>query len=225
MRRSDSELHFKYVRMSPSVFDKLLSKIKPHLRKRSRRAARSRPEMSDTCKLVVTLKYLASGQSMQELAIAFRMGHSIVHYVVVEVCNAIWSGLMEEYLKCPSTPAEWHAVSRDFVRYWHFPHCLGAIDGKHVVIQAPNNSGSEFFNYKNSNSIVLLAVADAKYRFLAVDIGESGRHSDGGVLSNSVFGKALENASLGVPAPDQSVPELGEFPYCLVGDEAFPLRG
>ena len=29
------------------------------------------------------------------------------------------------------------------------------------------------------------------YRFILVDIGEAGRHSDGSVLSNSLFGQAL----------------------------------
>ena len=31
-----------------------------------------------------------------------------------------------------------------------------------------------------------------KFRFILVDIGNSGRHSYGGVLSNSDFGHALE---------------------------------
>ena len=41
-----------------------------------------------------------------------------------------------------------------------------------------------------------MAVSDALYRFILVDIGDVGRHSDGGVLINSGFGKALKMAPL-----------------------------
>ena len=66
-----------------------------------------------------------------------------------------------------------------FDNKWSFPHCLGAIDRKHIIIQAPPRSGSPFFNYKKSFSIVLLAACNANYELTLVDIGEAGQQSDG----------------------------------------------
>lgn len=82
---------------------------------------------------------------------------------------------------------------------WNFPNCLGTIDRKHIVIDAPANSGSLYFNYKKTFSIVLLALVDANYRFIVVDIGLDGKNSDGGIFANSNLRKSLESEKLNVP--------------------------
>jgi len=51
-----------------------------------------------------------------------------------------------------------------------------------VAIRAPMFSGSEYYNYKNSFSIILMAVVDANYCFHYIDTGAQGQHSDGGVF-------------------------------------------
>ena len=106
---------------------------------------------------------------------------------------------MPEYMRRPTSEEEWRRISEGFEHIWNFPHCIGAIDGKHVVLQAPSHSGSTFFNYKGTHSIVLMAVCDANYCFTLIDIGDAGRHSDGGVLSNSSFGQAMEAGELLIP--------------------------
>lgn len=111
----------------------------------------------------------------------------------------------------PATHDEWNIIERGFNSRWNFPGAFGAIDGKHVMIRAPPDCGSDFYNYKGSNSIILLAVVDDDYCFSYINVGANGRCSDGGVFQNSSILKDLENGML---------PTGGFF----VGDAAFPLK-
>lgn len=124
----------------------------------------------------------------------------------------------------PSTPDEWEKIAEKFEEIWNFPHCIGAIDGKHITLQAPMNSGSDFYNYKSHFSIVLMAVADADYNFIFVDIGCQGRISDGGVFKNCELYKKIENTNLNAPEPSALVGRETKVPYVLLGDAAFPLN-
>jgi hypothetical protein len=60
----------------------------------------------------------------------------------------------------PDTENGWREIAREFDVAWNFPHCVGCIDDKHIVMQNPANAGSMYLNYKGTFSIVLLAICD-----------------------------------------------------------------
>lgn len=99
------------------------------------------------------------------------------------------------------------------------------MDGKHIMLQAPINSGTEYYNYKKYFSIVLFALVDADYNFIYADVGCQGRISDGGVFKNTTLYKKLEGHELKIPDPEiLQVPYSIEVPYYVLGDKAFALN-
>lgn len=116
------------------------------------------------------------------------------------------------------------SVEKKYKDVWNFPHCIGAVDGKHVQLQAPIGSGSNFFNYKSTFSIVLMAVVDADYNFLYADVGCQGRISDGGVFRNTSFFKQLEEQKVEIPPDEKIIGREKAVPYVFVADGAFPLK-
>jgi len=67
-----------------------------------------------------------------------------------------------------------------------------------------------------------MAISDAKYRFIIVDIGGEGRQSDG-VFRNSLIRNYIESALLKLPNPKPIGINGPVLPYVLLADEAFPL--
>lgn len=92
-----------------------------------------------------------------------------------------------------------------------------------ILFQCPNNVGSTYYNYKHAHSIVLMAICDARYIFRFIDIGAYGRRSDGGIFGDSAIGKNFNANRINIPKPS-AVAGGRILPYCLVGDEAFPLK-
>lgn len=122
------------------------------------------------------------------------------------------------------TEEKWVEIAELYCSIKNFPNCIGAIDGKHIRVVKPAHSGSLYYNYKHFFSIVLLAVCDANYCFIAVDIGDYGKNSDSSIFKNSNFYKKMIKKELSIPE-DSLLPGASEYklPYVIVGDEAFGL--
>ena len=169
--------------------------------------------------------FLATGDSYNTLAARFCLGVSTVQKMVTRTCDVIWSELQPNLMP-PPTKEYWERIESGFSTRWNFPNCVGALDGKHVVMTAPAKSGSLFHNYKGTFSIVLMALVDSSYRFTFVDIGDYGSNADGAIFARSAFGQALLDGELDLPGPKElpNYPQGGVLPHCIVADEAFPLR-
>lgn len=128
-------------------------------------------------------------------------------------------------MECIPVPdkKKWKSIAQKFETYANFPNCLGAVDGKHIRIVHPFNS--MHINYKGYSSVVLMAVADAEYRFVYANVGAYGKDCDSNVFQNCQLWKSIINGTMDLPEdkclPDAQNPKMS---YYLVGDDAFGLH-
>ena len=134
------------VRMSPERFEHLLQLVGPKIKKQN---TQFRTAISAEERLIVTLRFLASGEDQQSLKFSFRIAKSTISQIIKETTEAIYSSLKDEYLTMPCSQNEWQKIAEDFENLWNFPHCIGAQDGKHITIECPSLSGSLYHNYKD----------------------------------------------------------------------------
>lgn len=123
--------------------------------------------------------------------------------------------------KTPDSPHKWLQVAEEYENLWNFPHCVGALDGKHIELQAPFKNGSEYC--KGTFSIVLLAAVNATYSFLFASVGCQRRAPDGGVMVDQCLAKKLYDGTLNLPPPKALSGQENPTPYVFVCNDAFPL--
>lgn len=169
-------------------------------------------------------RYLSTGMTFSALAYEFYRGVSTISEIVEVMADCIWDTLHQDYMSMPTTE-EWVTIAERFYQQWNIPNCVGSIDGKHVRIKCPNNSGSAYYNYQGFFSIVLLGCVDADSLFTWISVGDYGRNSDGRVINSAGVITALENNEISLPNP-QPLPNTvaPPFPYFFIGDQGFPLK-
>ncbi|KAG5869546.1 hypothetical protein JTB14_018678 [Gonioctena quinquepunctata] len=209
LRAEDISAYRNHLRMEVDEFDELLLKVSNDIQRQN--TTHMRNAIPARTKLEVTLRFLATGDSYGSLEFLYRIPRSTMCEFIPEIYKAIGDDL-KSYIQVPSTTEEWGRIEESVRIKWNFPGCIGAIDGKHVNIKAPTNCGSDFFNYKGCNSIVLLALVDDDYCFSYVDVGSNGRASDGGVFTNFSLFNLLKNKTRNIPKD-----------AVVVGDEGFGL--
>lgn len=139
------------LRMKSSTFDYILEGIYSRLYNES---SSFRESFSPEEMLYTTLRYLSHGSSYRSLEFNLRLSHQSISRIVEETCQAIWEVYGKTHMTVPNE-ADYERIASSFLNLWNMPNCCGAIDGKHIRIRSPAQSGSSYYNYKGYFSIVL----------------------------------------------------------------------
>ncbi|XP_034935581.1 protein ALP1-like [Chelonus insularis] len=102
--------------MIQQSFYKLLEEVSPYLTKNSRRQS-----ISAEHRLLITLRYLATGDEVSSQAVEYRIGRSTHHSIINETCVVLAQVLMPKYIKAPDSD-QWKAISDGFYQKWNMPN-------------------------------------------------------------------------------------------------------
>ena len=106
--KTSREQFFRYTRMSPDRFHHLLGLVEEKI---SKKDTQFRKEISAEERLIITVRYLATGETQQSLSFAYRMGRTTGSNIVTETSKAIFEALEETYLAPPKSSADWEKIS------------------------------------------------------------------------------------------------------------------
>ncbi|CAH1994469.1 unnamed protein product [Acanthoscelides obtectus] len=152
----DEKKFFNFTRMSRSTFYELLAVCGEKLAKKD---TPMRNAITSEEKLVITIRYLATGCSLAELHYNFRIGRSTASNIIQEVCEAIWIELADKVIPQCSTE-KWIEIAKVFQTCAQFLNCIGAIDGNIFGLSSHSIVGlCTTYNYKQYYSTYCLRCA------------------------------------------------------------------
>ncbi|CAJ0967355.1 unnamed protein product [Ranitomeya imitator] len=113
-----------FCRLSIPGFD-LLHVLRPYL---LRQDTCMRLSISPEERLLVTLRFLATGHSYSSLHFEFLLGTSTISGIVRSTCDVIWDKLKSRLMPQPNKQ-DWLRIAQGFMEATEFPNCIGALDG------------------------------------------------------------------------------------------------
>ena len=99
--------------------------------------------------------------------------------IVIDACNAIIENLWTDALgrHFPKSADDFRNKLQEMECEWQYKYAFAAIEGSHCPINClagGAKSMKQYYNFKKFNSVVLLALVDAHYRFIWASIGARG---------------------------------------------------
>lgn len=219
----DGNRFFETFRMSRETFDYILGHVRVQLTKKSV----TEEPISPDFRLAITLYKLARGDYIYTIGEMCGLAKSTICVIVSETCKAIIDALWDDEVKrhFPRSKEDFKANMESFGEEWQFPYAFAATDGSHLPIKCPDGGAQamkQYFNFKGFYSIVLMALVDAKYRFIWASVGAPGNTHDSTLIQSTKLWSEIVAGKI-IPNLVQEV-ESVEIPPLVLGDGAFPLR-
>ena len=112
--RKRYSLYNKLTNETSKRFKHLLSLVGPHLQ---RTTTRVREPISAAERLVLALRFFASGGSQQSLCFSFGISWAAICTILRKTCESLWEVLSSSCVRAPNTVLEWKKISRNFSIY------------------------------------------------------------------------------------------------------------
>ena len=210
-------------RISRSTFDLIMSRIRYKLERQTLCEEPVSPEL----RLAICLYRMGRGDYYYSIGEMVGLARPTVTMIVNEVSHVIVSCLWQEFVSAhmPKTEEEFKNKMLDMEELWQFPFSWAAVDGCHIPMKCPpggNSTRKEYHNFKNFYSIVLMALVDARYRFVWGSCGFPGNSHDSIILQATSLWSDINNGKV---LPDFCQDEQGvSIPPLILGDSAFPFK-
>ena len=215
------ELHWRTdFRMKFETFMRIVELVMPRLAKQDTQLRRAIPIEK---RVAIAIWRLSTGNSFRSVAKTFAVAKSTAVKISREFCTEI-ARLSPQFIKFPSSRRENAQAIEKFKLCYEpkLPQVVGAIDGTHVKIVAPNVEGkADYFSRKQCYSITTQGVVGTNLIFYDIATGFPGSCHDARNLRNSSLFRRAQNNELLIKPID--VVENSEIRPLLLGDRAYPL--
>ncbi|XP_037529410.2 putative nuclease HARBI1 [Rhipicephalus sanguineus] len=139
-------------------------------------------------KVLMALWLLGNQESFRGVSDRFGVNKGLLHYVTENIIG-LWAGAAPDFTQWPLSSQD---VAYEFYRKWRFPGVVGAVDGCHIAMKAPEIEQDAYYNRKGFYSVIVQGCCDSNMTFTHVHTGSSGRMHDSKVFSASGLDRIIE---------------------------------